>query len=75
MTMANDAGLRVLTAERRARGWSQAALARRAKLDQATMSRIESGKAIPYPGQLRRLARALGWPVEKESGLLDQVSA
>jgi transcriptional regulator with XRE-family HTH domain len=62
-----------LTRERRARGWSQAELARRAKLDQSTLSKIESGWLRPYPRQLRRLARALGVPPEVAPGLLAQV--
>lgn len=41
-------------------GFSQAELARRARLDQATLSRIESGRTRPYRAQLERLAGALG---------------
>lgn len=42
------------------KGWSQAELARRAKLNVATLSLIESGRMQPYPVQLRKIARALG---------------
>jgi transcriptional regulator with XRE-family HTH domain len=42
------------------RGLSQAGLARRARVHPADVSRFESGYARPYPGQLRRIARALG---------------
>ena len=59
-----------ITRERRGRGWSQAELARRAKLDQSPLSKIESGWLQPYPRQLRRLARALGVPLEVAPGLL-----
>src|SRR5262245_20324737 len=38
-----------LTTERVRRGWPKAELARRARLDQANLSRIESGRARPYP--------------------------
>lgn len=49
-----------LTIERQRHGWSKAELARRARLDQGLVSKIESGRVRPYPGELRRLARALG---------------
>jgi transcriptional regulator with XRE-family HTH domain len=62
-----------LTRERRDRGWSQAELARRAKLDQSMLSKIESGWLRPYPRQLRRLARALGVPPEVAPRLLVEV--
>jgi transcriptional regulator with XRE-family HTH domain len=65
--------MRQITQERRGRGWSQAELARRAKLDQSTLSKIESGWLRPYPRQLRRLARALGVPPEVAPGLLVEV--
>jgi transcriptional regulator with XRE-family HTH domain len=54
-------------------GWSQARLARAARIDQANMSRIERGLLAPYPGQLRRLARALRWPAHAAHELLDQL--
>jgi len=54
-------------------GWSQARLARAARIDQANMSRIERGLLAPYPGQLRRLARALSWPANAAHELLDRV--
>ena len=46
--------------ERRRRGWSQAELARRADLNAGTISLIESRRFRPYPGQIAKLARALG---------------
>jgi transcriptional regulator with XRE-family HTH domain len=42
------------------RGWSQAELARRAGLNNSTLSHIESGRFVPYPGQLAKIARAFG---------------
>jgi transcriptional regulator with XRE-family HTH domain len=54
-------------------GWSQARLARAARIDQANISRIERGLPAPYPGQLRRLARALRWPAHAGYELLDQL--
>ena len=64
-----------LTAERQRRGWSKAELARRARLDQANLSRIESGRVRPYEVELRRLARALGLPADDAEDLLRQVAA
>ena len=47
---------------RMSRGWSQAALARKAELNQTTVCNIETGRMVPYPSQLAKVARALGWP-------------
>jgi transcriptional regulator with XRE-family HTH domain len=48
-----------MTAERRRRGWTQTDLAYKAKVAISEISRIETGRAKPYPGQQARLARAL----------------
>jgi transcriptional regulator with XRE-family HTH domain len=45
---------------REAKGWSISELARRARVHPSDMSRIESGRALPYKPQLVRLARVLG---------------
>jgi len=52
--------LKKLTALRQARGWSKAELARRARLAEADVGKIESGRLEPYETQLRRLARRAG---------------
>ena len=62
-----------LTLERQRRGWPKAELARRARLDQANVSRIEAGRVRPYMVELRRLARALGLAVTEAEGLLEEV--
>jgi transcriptional regulator with XRE-family HTH domain len=62
-----------LTAERVSRGWSKARLARRAHLDQATLSKIEAGRFRPYPRELVRLARALNLPSAEADRLLELV--
>ncbi len=49
-----------ITKERKQRSWSKAQLPRRARLDQALVSKIESGRVRPYPREIRRLANALG---------------
>ena len=52
-----------LKAERIRRGWTQTILAAKAtRLSASDVSRIENGRTQPYPGQLRRLARALKVP-------------
>ena len=51
-----------LTEERRRRGWSLAELARRAGMHPSTVGLIESGRLQAYPGQLAKLADALGVP-------------
>jgi transcriptional regulator with XRE-family HTH domain len=61
-----------LTIERQRRGWSRAELARRADLNPATVSVIESARFQPYPGQLRKLARALGVPEDRAHLLLNR---
>jgi transcriptional regulator with XRE-family HTH domain len=49
-------------------GWSRSELARRADLHNTTVSEIESGRLRPYDGQLRKLSRALGVPIEELVG-------
>ena len=62
-----------LTYERRAQGLSQARLGRRARVDPATMSKIESRRLLPYPRQLARIAKALRVPLEFAPRLLDEI--
>ena len=59
MRLWEDAVLRI-KAERLQRDWSQQTLAHRAGMAVADISRIENGRLRPYPGQTKRLARALG---------------
>lgn len=44
---------------RESRGWTRVELARRARIHPADVSKIESGRMVPYQPQIRRLARAL----------------
>jgi len=62
-----------LKTERLAAGESQAELARRAHLHPTTISLIESRRFLPGPGQLSKLARALGLPQGEAASLLDEV--
>jgi transcriptional regulator with XRE-family HTH domain len=50
---------------RRAKGWSQDALARRLKVSKGTVARWEQGSTLPRTQLLRRLARVLGVSVEE----------
>ena len=56
--MAKNTILRIKI-ERLDRGWTQTELAYFARISSADVSRIETGRMIPYPGQAQRLARAL----------------
>ena len=58
-----------LKAQRIARKWSQAKLAREAELNANTVCMVESGRLRPYQSQLVKLARALNVP-ESEAYLL-----
>ena len=57
-------------AERLNRGWTQTELAYFARMSSADVSRIESGRMVPYPSHARRLARALSL---KPSQLMETV--
>ena len=46
--------------ERQKRGWTQIDLAYHSRVNPAEISRIENGKLKASPGQLQRIARALG---------------
>lgn len=50
-----------LQAEREARGLSKLAMSRRAELGPTQYGWIESGRYVPYPRQLARVAEALEW--------------
>ncbi len=63
-----------LKSERVRKGISQVKLSMLAGLDPATLSRLESGRLYPYPAWQRRLAEALGWPVEKADALFKEES-
>jgi len=58
---------------RRAKGLSQAHVARQADLHAASVSLIESGRLRPYPSQLARIAEVLGVPADDAGRLLDEI--
>lgn len=61
-----------IKSERLSRGWTQTELAYFARMSSADVSRIESGRMVPYPGHAQRLARVLGLD---PSELLEEVNA
>ena len=52
-----------LRQQREAKGLSQAALAKRAKITREYVNKLEAGPYDPTVGVLQRLAKALGMPV------------
>jgi ribosome-binding protein aMBF1 (putative translation factor) len=52
--------LRKIQELREARGWSRSELARQARMDAGDVSKIERGILVPYPGQIMKIAWALG---------------
>lgn len=52
---------------------SQEALAERSELDPAEIARIESGRADPLWGDVRRIARALDVSLEKLAELAEEL--
>ena len=53
-------------------GWSRAELARRAHMSASDVGKIESGRLLPYEGQLAKLATALSIGHAEAKSLLDE---
>lgn len=51
----------VLTKERQNMGLSMSALARKAGMHPSSVSQIENGRLVAYPGQVAKLSKAVGW--------------
>jgi transcriptional regulator with XRE-family HTH domain len=62
-----------LTVERKARGISTSALARRAEMHLSSVTQIETGRLKAFPGQVRKLALALEWPADRADELFRDV--
>ena len=71
MYMAHDRQRLKMTAARSRLGWSQSELSRQSGVNQTTISLIESGRLRPYPAQLEKIARALGWPLDEADRLVE----
>lgn len=61
-----------IQAERETRKWSRSVMSRRAEIAPTTYGWIESGRYLPYPSQLARIAEALEWTGDPEH-LLEEV--
>jgi transcriptional regulator with XRE-family HTH domain len=60
-----------LTDLRIQRRMNKAELARKAEIDQSRLSKFESGREMPYPTELLRLAAALGLPESEADSLVE----
>jgi transcriptional regulator with XRE-family HTH domain len=56
-----------ITFHRSRLGWSKNKLARVTRLTPGDVGKIESGRLIPYPSQIKKIADAFGVPIEKLS--------
>jgi transcriptional regulator with XRE-family HTH domain len=46
-------------------GWSQSELSRRSGVHPSSISQFENGRLLPYPSQIKKLAKALGvFPID-----------
>ena len=59
-----------LTIEREKHGWSRAELGRRTSIHPADIGKFESGRLVPYPSHLKRIAEELAVPSDE---LLEEV--
>lgn len=53
--------MKKMTEVRKERGMSMSGLARDAQMHVSSISQIESGRLIPYPNQVSKIAKALEW--------------
>lgn len=63
----------LMTKVRKDKGWSQSSLSHESKVHVTTVSAIERGRLIPWPGQRVSIARALDWPEERADELFEEV--
>jgi len=63
-----------ITQERESKNWTRAKLGAESDLHPAGVGQIESGRVIPEPVQLARLAKALGWEGDP-AALLEEVQS
>lgn len=60
-----------LQLEREKKGWTRKHLAERAAMAGGDVGKIENGRALAYPSQLKKLARALGLRVSEAASLAE----
>jgi len=63
----------LVTRIRKQNGWSQSVLSHRSGVHVSTISNIERGRLIPWPGQRARIAQAVGWPADRADELFEEV--
>lgn len=56
------------------KGWSKRELSRRSSIDASIISCAERQGFRPFPGQLEKLAEALGVPSEQKEDLIKEVN-
>jgi transcriptional regulator with XRE-family HTH domain len=62
-----------LLSEAKSRGIpSQNRLAAKAGITPSDLSKIVNRRMVPYPGQLRKLAAAVGWPEDRAEELMQE---
>lgn len=62
-----------LQIEREKQGLSRTQLAYLARIHPVFIGRLERRELKPFPGWRRRLAEALGWPVERADELFEEM--
>lgn len=63
----------LLTHKRLDKRWSKNELARKARMSAGDVGKIENGRIKPYDSQLRKIAKALGYPVKQRAELMLEV--
>lgn len=63
-----------MTKIRKKNGWSQSVLSHLSGVHVSTISNIEQGRLIPWPGQRTSIALALSWPEEQADELFEAVT-
>lgn len=66
--------MKLITALRIKENLNKSQLARIANLSPSDIGKIESGRAIPYNSQLEKIAKALNYPANKKSQLIEEVN-
>ena len=64
--------MKAIAREREALGWTKTELSWRARVQLSRICTIESGRAIPYEPELKRLARALKYKGDPADLLKDE---
>jgi len=64
--------MKTITQAREGAGWTRTELGRRARIHPSRVGAFELGRSIPYPVELKRLAKALRWQDDPDL-LLEEV--